>query len=348
MQTECPHCHTLFRVNEEQLQAADGQVRCGKCNTVFTAEVMPTAETVLIEPDESELLVDEIAIDELEEVEIEVGELTIPDTISSPEIEASELESDALELPIDESEQPNLRLINSDNVIPGEDEIEIEVDFYPDLTESQIGALSLNRPHEAANQPNLATTTTDESDDPIPVLLNEDSSYAPDQLYPELENAPLSSPAGNTGYIIAAIVLILLFIGQSTYLLRDHLAERGLRPVMERFCQHLNCELALARAPDSIILKRREIRSHPNIKNALSVTATIVNQADFRQAYPILQIQFQNIEGQLVAGRDFLPGEYLPDDVQIKSGIAPHTPVNIALELVDPGEKAINFLFIFK
>lgn len=35
MITKCPACATLFRVTPEQLQAHQGQVRCGRCMTVF-------------------------------------------------------------------------------------------------------------------------------------------------------------------------------------------------------------------------------------------------------------------------------------------------------------------------
>jgi len=35
--TRCTHCHTTFRVVPEQLQAQGGQVRCGRCLTVFNA-----------------------------------------------------------------------------------------------------------------------------------------------------------------------------------------------------------------------------------------------------------------------------------------------------------------------
>ena len=35
MVTKCPACGTLFRVTPEQLQAHQGQVRCGRCMTVF-------------------------------------------------------------------------------------------------------------------------------------------------------------------------------------------------------------------------------------------------------------------------------------------------------------------------
>ncbi len=39
MQTECPNCHTLFRVTEAQLDMADGMVRCGYCKAVFNARI---------------------------------------------------------------------------------------------------------------------------------------------------------------------------------------------------------------------------------------------------------------------------------------------------------------------
>ena len=33
--TRCPHCHTTFRVSPQQLEAASGTVRCGKCYKAF-------------------------------------------------------------------------------------------------------------------------------------------------------------------------------------------------------------------------------------------------------------------------------------------------------------------------
>jgi predicted Zn finger-like uncharacterized protein len=37
MLTRCPTCSTAFRVTEQQLRVRDGQVRCGRCNTLFDA-----------------------------------------------------------------------------------------------------------------------------------------------------------------------------------------------------------------------------------------------------------------------------------------------------------------------
>jgi len=37
MHTQCPDCRTVFRVTPDQLRAADGRVRCGRCKEVFNA-----------------------------------------------------------------------------------------------------------------------------------------------------------------------------------------------------------------------------------------------------------------------------------------------------------------------
>ena len=35
--TRCPECETTFRVTDETLKKANGQVRCGRCASVFNA-----------------------------------------------------------------------------------------------------------------------------------------------------------------------------------------------------------------------------------------------------------------------------------------------------------------------
>jgi len=37
MYTQCPHCHTLFRIHPEHLNAAQGRARCSQCDHIFNA-----------------------------------------------------------------------------------------------------------------------------------------------------------------------------------------------------------------------------------------------------------------------------------------------------------------------
>jgi predicted Zn finger-like uncharacterized protein len=36
--TRCTACRTVFKVQQDQLHASDGWVRCGRCNEVFKAQ----------------------------------------------------------------------------------------------------------------------------------------------------------------------------------------------------------------------------------------------------------------------------------------------------------------------
>jgi len=47
MYAECPHCHAIFRVNQEILSQAKGRVRCGQCKEIFAAveETSPENKT---------------------------------------------------------------------------------------------------------------------------------------------------------------------------------------------------------------------------------------------------------------------------------------------------------------
>ncbi len=52
--TRCPRCATTFRVQEAQLAASDGHVRCGRCDTVFDARLslfdLDTGEALQVTP----------------------------------------------------------------------------------------------------------------------------------------------------------------------------------------------------------------------------------------------------------------------------------------------------------
>lgn len=49
MNTQCPHCRTVFRVRQAQLEAATGRVRCGHCRRIFDARARLQKELPLQE-----------------------------------------------------------------------------------------------------------------------------------------------------------------------------------------------------------------------------------------------------------------------------------------------------------
>ena len=77
------------------------------------------------------------------------------------------------------------------------------------------------------------------------------------------------------------------------------------------------------------------------------VNATIVNQASYEQDYPLIELRFENIRGEVIAARRFLPREYLGIPEQQISKMEPNDPVSINIEILDPGNDMISYEFNF-
>ncbi len=120
------------------------------------------------------------------------------------------------------------------------------------------------------------------------------------------------------------------------------------RPYVEFVCQQLPCQYHYRQDLDQIQLLSRDVRAHPKQKNVLLITATIINQADFKQPYPGLLVSLFDLSGNVVAQRRFTPAEYMGELDSPLLLMTPQTPVQITLEVKDPGNDAINFEFDFQ
>ena len=147
----------------------------------------------------------------------------------------------------------------------------------------------------------------------------------------------------------AAIGILLLLLGmQWVYFNRADLAtDVSWRPTMERLCELLHCSLPLHADLSSIEIVNRDVRQHPMSDDALLINATFENRAGFTQPYPVLEISFTDQTGDPVAVRRFRPAEYLGVGTDPASGMSSNRPVQVVLEVLDPGEAAISFQFDF-
>jgi len=148
------------------------------------------------------------------------------------------------------------------------------------------------------------------------------------------------------GAIIGALLLLLGV--QWLYFNRTELASESVwRPKLEDLCSLLHCELPLRVDLSRIELVNRDVRKHPQVAGALMINATLVNRAGFTQPYPVLAITFSNPSGTPVAARRFNPAEYLGKETDSEAGMPTDTPLQVMLEIEDPGEDAISFQFEF-
>lgn len=150
------------------------------------------------------------------------------------------------------------------------------------------------------------------------------------------------------GAAIGTLVLLLAF--QWLSINRFSLsADNDLRWIADRVCRGVECNSSLRTDVSRIALVNREVRRHPRVKDGLLINATLVNEAEFPQAYPVFEITFVGLTGNPVAMRRFQPKDYLGESSLEGQGMPVGLPIQILLEIVDPGtaDEELSFQFDF-
>ncbi|MFJ4143475.1 DUF3426 domain-containing protein [Pseudomonas sp. NPDC089734] len=178
-----------------------------------------------------------------------------------------------------------------------------------------------------------------------------------DQALLDLTDDPLQldwqRPKPRWGRRLAWGVLILAALaglaGQYIWYHFDHLARQDqYRPWFQQFCPQLGCKVPSKVDINQLKSSNLVVRSHPDFQGALVVDAIIYNRASFSQPFPLLELRFADTSGQLIASRRFKPGEYLSGEMAGKEEMPPQTPIHIALDILDPGAKAVNYSLNFR
>ncbi|ARN73547.1 DUF3426 domain-containing protein [Oceanicoccus sagamiensis] len=148
---------------------------------------------------------------------------------------------------------------------------------------------------------------------------------------------------------LASIVLATLLLAvQHIAFNYDRLArDNSYRPVFSSLCSVFGCEVPALHDISQIRSSNLMVRSHPELKHALVVDAIIINRAEFKQQFPVMELQFTDINGSVVAGRRFKPSEYLAGELAGTRIMPTKQPIHISLEIVDPGEQAVNYQLRF-
>lgn len=120
------------------------------------------------------------------------------------------------------------------------------------------------------------------------------------------------------------------------------------RPWFQQLCPMIGCTVPTRVDISRIKSSNLVVRSHPDFKGALIVDAIIYNRAPFAQPFPLLELRFADLNGQLIASRRFKPSEYLSGELAGRGEMPSQTPIHIALDILDPGPKAVNYSLSFR
>ncbi len=314
----CPACKTVFPVGAAQLRAAAGRVRCGNCENVFVA-----TEALFDDPREALTFAEQ----QLSAVSQEIDDL-VDRALDGVPVADEASRADVQEDMAQEA--------SSDETAPGEPENEAT-----DLVDIALGKLDQGFP---ADRDTYAMPVASEFVSPAQAEASGETPLPAAALLFETGHA---SARTSWGAIAAALFLTALLLGQYAWAERYRLAGiPAFRPTLDAACAVLGCDLPLRHDTAKLEVLEREIRNHPHVSDALLVSATFENRADFVQAYPVFEVTFSDVSGTPVAARRFFPKEYL-NGVDPSQGMPPGQQTRLMLEIVDPGDRAVSFQFDF-
>lgn len=344
MQTQCPHCDTHFRITEAQVNLAEGFVRCSVCKEVFNAfevasqhELQPSLldDTLTNNTAQSATEVTTATANSSEWSQTE--EPSVTDEISD-EISTNDFDNDIQAL-TEDTKKTSVQDDTEDSITV--DSTETSTDFNE-------------------------TSATDDSRKGAFDFFDEQAKESLSPVLPEKfcdSYTATSSTLSNLLWAAGTLILTATLVTEYAWFNRDQLNQvPQIQAWLEKICQQFECKNISMREPSKIELITRNVYSHPNEKNALMISITMKNNADFAQPYPVMQVAFSDVRGGTVAARRFLPAEYLPVEYlpahqastgQITAKIEqytlfePGTNMTFTMEIQDPGKQAMAYEFDF-
>jgi len=228
------------------------------------------------------------------------------------------------------------------------------VAWSPVLTKAlhpQEGTLSGNIPFQADTEKafihnNLSTLRDDDSLLPLPRENLEAINEEPVEL--TRSHDPLKKMK-TFGLIAVSLLLILSLAGQYAWFnLESLLEDERFDPFTARLCNFVDCPDTSLIDLTALITEELLIRSHPSLPDALLVNFIFRNDATREQAFPLVELNFTNNNGTIVANRVFTPLEYLPSEMHLFTHMPAHSSIQVSLELADPGDDATGYSLVFR
>lgn len=151
-----------------------------------------------------------------------------------------------------------------------------------------------------------------------------------------------SSPLATLLWTVAALFFLLILVLQVRTFHIDALAGNDeLRPYVAGFCKIVSCELPLRHDPGRFTITHTRIALHPEEPGALRISVNLINEAEFAQPYPDLQLTLTDRVGRIVGRRSFRPHEYLVQGSE--NLLSPRMLGKVQLDLAHPHEQAVGF-----
>jgi predicted Zn finger-like uncharacterized protein len=339
--TRCPECDTTFRVTDDTLKKASGQVRCGRCASVFNAYAElhdPSAKTFEPEPPPR--------------ADVEVA----GDAPPSASADAPPAQAQA-----DQAAPPPPEPASSTATPPS---AHSPTDAAaPDPTAASIGASSVADIVKEADAAAEAGAAEPPGDDEALRSMQDTQAISATEVdrvlasdvalpLPQTEYAwqrpaePAPRPARSRSLSLAAALALLALGAQTIHHFRSEIAGHAtFGPWLTGAYAALGAEVTPSWDVGQYEILDWIASAGPNERGvgSLKITARIQNRGPKRQPYPAVQLRLKDRWEAAVGSRMFAPAEYLPRDTPRNRLMSPGETARAEIEVVDPGPDAYGF-----
>jgi len=306
--TRCPECDTTFRVTDETLKKASGQVRCGRCASVFNAYAElhdPGAKSFEAEPP--------------------------PRAADKPAAAPPKPPLAAVAVTAATGARPSAA-DSASTLVDG-------------AAAAAVGAEAKSAEADAQTAPSARPDALAISATEVDRVLNVDPPVADTPYtWSPLADAP-RQPRSRWWSVAAVFALLALFAQGIHHFRSDLVGHATFGPWLAATYDALGSEITPRWDLKQYEILDWIATAEPNERGlgSLKITARIQNRSASQQPFPVVHLRLKDRYDAAVASRMFAPAEYLPRDAPRGRYMSPRETARAEIEIVDPGPNASGF-----
>ncbi|NNJ71909.1 MAG: DUF3426 domain-containing protein, partial [Enterobacterales bacterium] len=145
-------------------------------------------------------------------------------------------------------------------------------------------------------------------------------------------------------WLFGSTLILLLIVASIFWFKRFELASNhNWRPVVDKLCQIVDCGIPAQRDISAIELRSREVTLN---ESDVTVNMILLNTATFVQPYPRIEVDFFDLDGNLITTKVMLPVEYLR--VEFRKSLMPvAVPIYIEFDISIDTDEIVGYVFRF-
>ncbi|HZW20089.1 DUF3426 domain-containing protein [Noviherbaspirillum sp.] len=363
--TQCPHCHTTFRVAHDQLKLRAGLVRCGACKQIFNGienllrpedleQQAPKAPAP--EPKPSPAPAPEEKAQPLPSVDFDLGDLSDLDPEPEPRPSPRPVERpfpDSSDTTLAEAEREELEAAGPATPEPKDDPLlrMTLMDFAHDRREPVVEDNAQGADPETAIEHDPIDQAIDDLESKPWRREQDEAAQSEGDALDQAEAADYELPgfvkqarrkqrighALRIFMLTASVFLLLGLLGQGTYVFRDQIAAwiPQSKPLLDEACARIGCQVGLPAHIESVSVESSELQTLAADSNTFALTVLLRNHGATAQSWPNIELTLNDNNEKPLARRVFLPREYLAEPSDARKGFSAHSeqPVKIHFEL---------------